>query len=146
MALLTFEPLISPALWTALAGLGLVLLGWYLRQRPQAVPHRRWGAIIVLMAICAATVLVLLLNPTWIRPIAPPAGNPLLTVLVDQSASMAVADVLGRSRWAAAAELVSRLEKEAASKFDVEVRTFSELPAAAAAEELAGRAPEGLST
>jgi hypothetical protein len=146
MPSLTFEPLISPALWTALAGLGLALLVWYARRRPQSVPRRRWWTIIVLTAVCAAAVLAILLNPTWIMPIKPPAGKPLLTVMVDQSASMAVADVSGHSRWAAAAEIATRLEPEFAARFDIEVRTFSEVAAAAAASELAGRTPDGLST
>jgi hypothetical protein len=146
MPSLTFEPLISPALWTALVGLGLGLLGWYARSRPRAVPQRRWKAIIILMAGGAAAVFAILLNPTWVKPIRPPAGIPLLTVLVDQSASMAVADVSGRSRWQAAAEIASRVEKGLSSRFDVEIRTFSETPAAAGASDLENRAPAGIAT
>ena len=43
-------------------------------------------------------VLGILLNPTWIEPVAPPAGKPLLTVLVDATASMATADAGPRAR------------------------------------------------
>src|SRR5438874_1317252 len=115
MASLTFEPLISPALWAMLALLAAGLLVWYARNRPRAVPRRRWIAIIALMSIGAAAILAILLNPTWLEPVAPPAGKPLLTVLVDQSASMAVEDApAGQSRWKAAAVLAAQVEHELA--------------------------------
>ncbi|HEY2252116.1 MAG TPA: hypothetical protein VGH74_13680, partial [Planctomycetaceae bacterium] len=127
MPSLTVEPLVSPALWAALAALTAGLLTWYARGRPRAVARGRWMAIIALMAAGAAGVLAILLNLTWVEPVPPPAGKPLLTLLVDQSASMAVEDAEeGLSRWKVAADLAAKAERDLASRFDVEVRTFSE--------------------
>jgi len=127
MSSLTFEPLISPALWLTLAVLAVGLLTWYARGRPSAVPRKRWGVMIALMAAGAAAILAILLNPTWLEPVPPPAGKPLLTVLVDQSASMAVEDVEGnKSRWKAAGELAAKAEQDLVARFDVEVRTFAD--------------------
>ncbi len=141
MPSLTFEPLISPALWATMAALTLGLLAWYARGRPAAVPRGRWGAIIALMAIGAAAVLAILLNLTWVEPVPPPAGKPLLTVLVDQSASMAVEDVTGgQSRWKAAGELAAKAERDLASRFDVQVRTFADSWSAISSAEAEGNA------
>ena len=147
MPSLTFEPLISPALWTTLAGLAVVLMVWYYRGRPSAVPRARWASIIVLMSAGAAAILAILLNPTWLEPVAPPAGKPLLTVLVDQSASMAVEDLPGsQSRWQAAAKIARKADHELASRFDVEIRTFAESWSAATSAELTSGQPHGDST
>lgn len=147
MSSLTVEPLVSPALWAALAALAVGLLTWYARGRPRAVPRGRWALIIALMATSAAIVLAILLNLTWIEPIPPPAGKPLLTILVDQSASMAVEDAEGgQSRWKVAAGLAAKAERDLASRFDVEVRTFSETWSASSAGELEGRRPDGNTT
>jgi hypothetical protein len=144
---LTFEPLVSPALWGTLAILALGLLAWYSRRRPAAVARPVWGAIVTLMATGTAAVLAILLNPTWREPVPPPAGNPLLTLLVDQSASMAVEDApRGQSRWKAALELAARAESDLGSRFEVNTRTFAEASAPATAAELAAAKPEGLST
>jgi hypothetical protein len=147
MASLTVEPLVSPALWAALAALTAGLLAWYARGRPRAVSRERWAAIVMLMATGAATVLAILLNLTWIEPVPPPAGKPLLTILVDQSASMAVEDAEGgRSRWKVATDLAAQTERDLASRFDVQVRTFSETWSVASAGELQGRQPDGSTT
>jgi hypothetical protein len=147
MPSLTVECLIPPALWVALAVATASLLAWYSRRRPGAAPRGRWAAIIALMALGTADALAILLNPTWIEPITPPAGKPLLTVLVDQSASMAVEDAVGgKSRWIAASELAAQAERDLSSRFDVEVRTFSETLSAASSAELANRRPDGQST
>ena len=147
MSSLTFEPLISPALWLSLAALALGLLVWYARARPSAVPRKRWRVMIGLMALGAAAVLAILLNPTWLEPVPPPAGKPLLTILVDQSASMAVEDSEGnKSRWKAAGDLAAKAEQDLASRFEVQVRTFAESWSAATATEIAASKPTGVST
>src|SRR5579872_7507379 len=147
MPTLTFEPLISPALWATLGLVALGLLAWYASQRPSAVPRNRWGLIIGFMSAGAAAILAILLNPTWIEPVPPPAGKPLLTVLVDQSASMAVNDAAGgQSRFKAAAELAAQAERDLTSRFDVQIRTFADSWSAANSAELATRKPEGVST
>src|SRR5438045_8785924 len=92
MTSLSFEPLIPGALWLALAAIGLAMLVWYALRKPAGMPRRRWAGAIGLMTVSLAIVLFVLLNPTWVREISPPACKPLLTLLVDNSATMAVAD------------------------------------------------------
>src|SRR5947199_6782194 len=126
MATLSFEPLIAPALWVTLAALGLALLAWYGRRRPAGVARRRWAGILTLTALGLAAVLGILLNPTWVEPVTPPAGKPLLTILVDGTASMATPDGPdGRTRFQAAARLTQALAESAGQRYDVRVRTFA---------------------
>ena len=124
---LTFEPLIPASLWLLLAVIAAVLLVAYGWRRPGSVERSRWVVIMSLMAGGIAAVLAVLLNPMWIDPIEPPAGKPLLTVLIDESASMAVQDAEGsRSRFDAAREMARSMSRELTGKFDVQVRTFAE--------------------
>lgn len=148
--LLVFEPLISSALWLTLAvGVG-ALLAWYAWRRPWGVASGRWAAIIGLMAGSAALVLGILLNPTWQERIPPPAGKPRLTILIDDSASMAATDMPGgRTRFAAAAEIARETAARLADRFDVSAATFSnELRPVAITglNELGGHAPAGMET
>ncbi|MEX1098738.1 MAG: vWA domain-containing protein [Planctomycetales bacterium] len=126
MSSLTFQPQISTALWITLALGAAVLLAWYALRRPEGVPRRRWGAIVGLMAAGTAAVLVILLDPTWEEPVPPPAGKPLLTVLVDESASMAVRDVdEGRSRFEAALRIAGRAAADLDGRFDLRLVRFA---------------------
>src|SRR3954469_14747427 len=99
MGSISFEPLIPPSLWLALAAGAVALLGWYALRRPDAVGRARWAAGIFLMTASVAGGVVVLLTPTGVREVAPPPGKPLLTVLVDSSASMATVDAGGRARY-----------------------------------------------
>ena len=81
MGSLSFEPLIPPSLWMALAVAGLALLGWYAFRRPGPIGRARWALAVGLMGTALGLVLLVLLNPTWVREIPPPAGKPLLSVL-----------------------------------------------------------------
>src|SRR4051794_5601176 len=110
MSSLSFEPLIPGSLWMALAVVGLALLGWYALRRPEAIGLARWTLAIVLMTTALATVLAVLLNPTRVTELPPPAGKPLLSVLVDDSGSMCVPDGAtngsqGQTRYESAAKL-----------------------------------------
>ena len=137
MESLRFEPLIPGALWMALAVAGAALLLFYaVRRRPTGVPRRRWGGIIALMVAAVALVLVVLLNPTWVREIPPPAGKPLLTLLVDASASMLTPDAEGGPRYDAALRSASKIVDDLSDRFDVRVRTFAD--AGAIDADLAG--------
>jgi hypothetical protein len=147
MGRLTFEPLIPASLWLLLAVMAAVLLAWYGASRPGRISLRSWVVILSLMTAGLVLVLVVLLNPTWIDPIDPPAGKPLLTVLVDESASMAVNDATdGASRFESAREIARDLAAEAASRFDVRIRSFSTEAAPAGVAELEARAPKGTLT
>src|SRR5829696_6165127 len=99
----TFEPLIPSSLFLALLVLGVGMLVWYASRRPAVVSRGRWWRMIALMGFGLALVLVVLLNPTWVEKVPPPAGRPMLTVLVDASASMATPDGQGgRPRYVVA--------------------------------------------
>ncbi|MEX0715142.1 MAG: hypothetical protein WD066_01075 [Planctomycetaceae bacterium] len=126
MSSLTFQPQISTALWITLALGAAGLLVWYAVWRPEGVSRARWRGIVGLMAVGTAAVLVILLDPTWEEPVPPPAGKPLLTVLVDESASMAVRDVDGRSRFEAAAAIAGRAAADLEGRFDVRLLRFAE--------------------
>ena len=90
------------------------------------------------MAVAAAVPLVILLNPTWLERIPPPAGKPLLTVLLDRSASMATRDAAnGQTRYQAGAEFAAAAARQLSDRYEVRVRTFAETSSPAA--------PEGLS-
>ena len=103
MTRITFDPYIPLALWAPLALATAALLGWYALASRRRLPARRWWTVVVLMAVAAAVPLVVLLNPTWLEQIPPPAGKPLLTLLVDRSASMATRDApSGQTRYQAA--------------------------------------------
>lgn len=144
MGTLSFEPLIPLALWLVLVLAGLGLMTWYCWRRPTAVLRQRWLCIIALMGIGLALVLLVLLNPTWIEPMTPPAGKPLLTVLVDATTSMATSDAgAGLTRYSAAAELARRCARELSDSFDVRIMTFATAPTAVAAETLESRSPDG---
>src|SRR5256885_17198350 len=88
MGSLSFEPLIPPSLWMALAVAGLALLGWYAFRRPGAISRVRWVVAVGLMGTALGLVLVVLLNPTWVREIPPPAGKPPLAGLVGDSGGL----------------------------------------------------------
>lgn len=147
MGRLTFEPLIPASLWLLLAVATTVLLAWYGASRPGRMSARSWFLILALMAAGPVLVLLVLLNPTWINPIDSPAGKPLLTILVDESASMAVKDAAkGQSRFDAARDIAGSLRSDLAARFDVRVRSFSTQLAPADNAEPKGKEPKGLLT
>ncbi|HOW69107.1 MAG TPA: hypothetical protein PKY77_00785 [Phycisphaerae bacterium] len=127
MVTLSTEPLFSGWLWLGLAALGVVVLGWYGSARPAGMSWRRWVGMLAMMAVGLGVVLALLLNPVWVEEVPPPEGKPLLTVLVDSSASMATVDGLGgKSRYDEGVALAARLARELAGGFDVRVRAFAD--------------------
>jgi hypothetical protein len=145
MSTLRFEPLIPGALWMALAVAGAALLAFYaLRRRPDGVGRGRWAAIVGLMTSAVALVLAVLLNPTWVREIPPPAGKPLLTVLVDSSGSMLTPDAQGQPRYDAAVGTASEIVDDLSERFQVRVRTFAEAGASDAdLQQLPAQRPAG---
>ena len=141
---LTFEPLISSALWLTLVVAATVLLGWYAWNRPWGIGRVRWGAIIGLMAAGSALVLAILLNPTWQERIPPPAGKPRLAIVVDTSASMAATDMPdGRSRFQSAAEIAKACAAKLGDRFEVHTATFAKTVLPTNADELDRKLPNG---
>src|SRR5688572_15682545 len=137
MRTLSFEPLLPASLWMALAAAAVGLLAWYAWRRPPVMRRWRWTAVVFLMASAVALVLLVLLNPTWVREIPPPAGKPLLNVLVDVSGSMSTRDAPGGApRSAVARDVASALSAKLENRFEVRVRTFSETSQPAALADL----------
>lgn len=130
--MLTVDPLVSAGLWLTLALAGAGLLAFYAIRRPQGVLRSRWIAIVGMMGLSFVLLLAILLNPTWSRPVPPPPGKPLLTILVDSSASMATPDLQmeaggERTRYAAAVALARRMSASpAGAEMEVRVERFDE--------------------
>ena len=144
---LTFEPLISPALWITLTILAVVLWCWYGWKPVGGLSRRRWYLIMGLSASGTVGVLIVLLNPTWLELIPPPAGKPLLTILVDESESMKTLDVGEQQpRYQIAVNDAIKLEDELQSRFEIRIRKFSDRSSPTSEEELAASIAEGEST
>jgi len=144
---LTFDPYVPLALWAALAlGAGALLI-WYAWASRRRLSGWRRRAVLGLMTLVLVLPLALLLNPTWLERIPPPAGKPLLTVLVDRSASMATADAgSGKTRFEAAADLAAAIAGRLGERYDVRLRTFAAASAPVSAEEIRRQAPDGETT
>ena len=96
------------------------LLAWYAIAGRNRLPRRRWLLIVALMAAAVAAPMVILLNPTWQERIPPPPGKPLLTVLVDRSASMGASDADdGQTRFQSAVAIAAKTAKELSSRYEV---------------------------
>jgi len=92
MQQLVFDPRIPLALWVALAVAALIAWLGYAWMSRTRLPRPRRAWVLALMAATLTIPLAILLNPTWLEYLPPPAGKPRLTILVDTSASMATAD------------------------------------------------------
>ncbi len=89
----------------------------------------------------------MLLNPTWLERIPPPPGKPLLTILVDRSASMATRDAEnGQTRYQAGVASAAAAARELGERYEVRLRTFAEDSSAASLETLAKQTPDGAAT
>jgi hypothetical protein len=144
---LTVEPLIPGALWLLLAVLGAGVMTWYAMRRPASVSPRRWIAVISLMSGALLLTLGLLLNPTWSRELPPPAGKPVLSVLVDTSGSMSTPDVSGgATRFASAAALANDITSKLSDRFDVRVTGFDQSSRLVDPASLTAATPVGAST
>src|SRR5438105_15060098 len=110
MKSLVFEPLIPIALWTSLALAAIALLAWYARDCARRLGARATTAIVALMAMGVALPLGILFNPIWREHVPPPAGKPLVTVLLDATTSMATRDAGdGKSRFEQARDIAGVL-------------------------------------
>jgi hypothetical protein len=144
---ITFDPFIPLSLWFPLALAAAGLLAWYGRSSRGRIAGRRWWGVIVLMSLAVALPLGILLNPTWVEQIPPPPGKPLLTVLVDRSASMATRDaVAGRSRYVEAVDLALAAVEKLGDRYEVRVRAFAADSQEISLADLKGKMPDGVAT
>lgn len=125
--MIVFDPQIPWSLWYALAAGSVAALVWYACIRESGLGAGRRVAILGLMSVAMLAPLALLLNPTWVEPIVPPSGKPLITVLVDATQSMSVEDCEQQSRWRSAMEAAQRLKASAGSTHDVTVLRFGQV-------------------
>ena len=126
MTQIALEPYIPLALWVPLALAAAGLLAWYALSSRRRLARRRWWGVITLMSLAVAIPLVILLNPIWLERIPPPAGKPLLTVLVDHSPSMETRDSEGgKSRYEVACRIAGRMKSELEDRYEVRTRTFA---------------------
>lgn len=144
---LTLDPFIPLALWVPLAVAAAGLMAWYAAASRRRLPRRRWPVVIALMALVVVVPLAILLNPTWLERVPPPAGKPLLTILVDRSASMATRDAdNGASRFEAAAGIAQEAARRLEDRYEVRVRAFAENSTLIAPDQLARQPADGAST
>jgi hypothetical protein len=147
MSGIAFEPLIPASLWIVLLMLSIGMLGWYAWRRPPALSRLQWVLVSGLTSIGILLVLAILLNPLWYEPIPPPAGKPLLTILLDRSASMRMEDGKGdESRLAVGAKIAQQLSTQLSGQFDAQVKTFASSTAPSSVEELKNITAAGQST
>ena len=109
----TIDPKIPMGLWWALALAALAAVSWYAIRRDWSVSIPRRCLLTLLLAICVMGPLVIALNPTYIETIPPPAGQPLLSILVDGTMSMQTQDIgesQRQSRWSRAVELADQVQ------------------------------------
>jgi hypothetical protein len=148
---LEVDPYIPLPLWVALAIAAVAVIAAYAWTSRRRLTPWRWRGVVLLMVLAVVPPLVILLNPTWLEQIPPPEGKPLLTVLVDASASMATpdgnaTDAAAASRYDTARLAASRVEASLREKFDVELRTYATRCQPGSVEELASRKPDGALT
>ncbi|MCA9264754.1 MAG: VWA domain-containing protein, partial [Planctomycetales bacterium] len=126
----TTDPHIPMTLWWALAIAAVAAISWYAIRRDHALSLVRRLALALLLAMGLSGPLLIALNPTWVEPIPPVPGNPMVTVLIDGTLSMKTEDAgaggSARSRWQRATEIAAAVPNDRSS---VEVRqlAFSEL-------------------
>lgn len=141
---LHWEPLITPSIWVALTIAACALLVLCAARRPSFLKPARWTGIILSMGLGVVLILALLLNPVWVEAMPPPPGKPVLTILVDKSASMAAPATGGsRSRLEEAVETAHRLAESASDRLDVRLTTFDFEVAAVDRDALSAAAADG---
>ena len=144
---MTFEPLIPASLLAFIALAGAVIIVIYALRPAAALSRFRWLSIVALMSAGFALVMLTLLNPTLVHALPGPPGKPLLTVLVDDSASMATRDSAGgEPRYQAASESARQMLGALHDDFDVRIRTFADVSTASDEAALTKQTPAGKST
>jgi hypothetical protein len=147
MSRITFDPCIPLAMWFPLALAAAGLVAWYALASRGRLAGRRRIDVLVLMSGAVAVPLLLLLNPLWLERIPPPPGKPLLTVLVDASASMATRDgESGQTRYQEAVRLAQAASSELGQRYEVRVRALSADSSEVEPAVLAERPPDGACT
>ncbi len=147
MGTVTFDPEIPLALWLPLTVLAVGLAVAYAVHSRERLVGPRWLGIVALMSVSVAIPLVLLLNPTWVRPIPPPAGKPELAILVDGTGSMSVSDCGdGASRYAAALRIANEMVETLSDQYETRIWSLAEDTTPTDLSRLAQQRPEAMFT
>jgi hypothetical protein len=147
MTHITFDPYVPLALWVPLALAAAALLGGYAVAGRRRLPAPRWWTIVTLMAVAVAVPLIVLLNPTWSENVPPPPGKPLLTILLDRSASMGTQDAeKGQTRFQAGVHAAAIVARELGENYEVRLRTFAGASSPTGFESLKKLDPGGPAT
>jgi hypothetical protein len=146
MRTLVTNPLVPGALWATLAALCAAGILAYLLVRPPRVSAGRRVAVGALLALGAAGLLTVLLNPTWQEVNASRLGRPALGVLLDTSASMATAEGRGSTRLADAEALAGQFRDKLGDMFEVRLWTFDTQLRAVSFDEMAAARADGIAT
>ncbi|RCS54089.1 VWA domain-containing protein [Bremerella cremea] len=146
--MITFHALIPIALWLPLALAAVGLLVAYGVVNRGKLPGKRLALVLTMMGVTLSVPLVILLNPMWVQRQPPPPGKPLLTVLVDRSASMATEDnqSKGKTRLALANEIAQGLVDQLGDDYEIRLRSFAEDSSLLSLEELKKTTAEGSAT
>ena len=128
---LVAEPQIPFALWLALALLAAGVMLWYAFFNRISTGKTTRAIILGLMSLTLALPLLILLNLTWIQNVPPPAGKPVVRILVDTSASMATVDQSeSNSDQASRLNRAKQIAEEAATalsdQFEIRVSLFDQ--------------------
>ncbi len=127
---LVAEPHIPFAFWLALALLATGVMVWYAFFNRMSTTKTTRAIIVGLMSLTLALPLVVLLNLTWIQNVPPPAGKPVVRVLVDTSASMSTVDSSTNDRSESRLDKARSIAEEAAAslseQFEVRISLFDQ--------------------
>lgn len=129
---LVAEPQIPLALWLTLFGLAVAVWIWYAVTTKIALAPRRRGWVLGLMAACLVLPLIVLLNLTWIERIAPPAGKPVVHMMIDASASMLTDDGGNETRLERAYSMAENVASALPDSFEVRTSVFDKTVRSAA--------------
>ncbi len=122
------DPKIPVTLWWAMAIVAAATLLWYSLRREWPVPKRIRMVLVALLALGLIGPLIIALNPMWVEAVPPLPGKPMLTVLVDGTASMRTKDGSpsdSQSRWDVALELAKQIDAEDVD-LDIRYQSFSD--------------------
>lgn len=129
MEKLIYDPLLPPPLLAALWALACAACLVYIAWRPTRIALPRRMLLAVLHFLPFAAVLFILHRPTWVRYGGEEGKRPILSVLVDSSASMAAEDAgAGRSRYAAARQIVDDCRRAWNADFELRLSSFDKMP------------------
>ncbi len=144
LAWLDWQPRVSLPLWLALATVFLCVWGAYAWRCGRAISKSRRVWTLGLMLLAGSVPLVLLLNPTWVEALPPPEGRPLVTILVDTSGSMNVADVDGQSetRLDRAAKLAEKITSSLDDSYETRLFAFDATVRGSDIDQLSGSTPD----